>query len=241
MPAREFVPLGPLIKELTRFPGGKFYGVFFDLEDAIKEALGSGDVPMHGRPVRVMDGTKADADVPHPRRRPDTGRGLPRRIPLMLGTRIEFDRLRGWTVHVPIGRRSGVPTWPTWIRGPGIPRIEDPGHEIFETFEDIDVDRAALDDALTRLAQAQGRELPQWPTERKRRKPGRPANPWKPELHGIWEARRDSGRGESKQRAEARALLKELKVRKPKSKEDGPALSTVIGWIAAGWTDCGGI
>jgi hypothetical protein len=163
MPAETFVPLGPLVEELTRVDGGKFGGVFLFVEDAVKEALETGEVPMRGRPAREMDFTKADADLaPHLRRRPDTGRGLPKLIPLVPGRRIEFDYRREWTVRVPIGRTSDMPAS---IGSSGLRWMEHRGHEIYETFEDIEVDPAALDDVLTRLAQDKGRVLPEWPTE----------------------------------------------------------------------------
>jgi hypothetical protein len=146
MPAGEFVPLGPLVEELTRFPGGKFFGVFFDLEGAVKEALGSGDVPMRGWPAREVYWTKADVSIA-PR---STRKGLPKRIPLALGTRIEFGWPHGWTVTVP---RLASP-WTLSIGGPA-----------HETFEDIAVDRIAFEDALAALAQAQCLVLPEWPAE----------------------------------------------------------------------------
>jgi hypothetical protein len=217
MPAEAFVPLGPLVEALTRSDGGKFAAVFFPVEDAVREALVSGDVPMRGQPV------KAAADPPSHLRRSE---GLPKRIPLVLGTRIEFKWPYGWIVHVPIGRTSGTTIGTLSISG-----IE---RTIFETFEDIAVDRVAFEDALTALAQVQCRVLPEWPAERKRRNPGRRQNPWKEKLRAIWQARRESRRVEPGPTAEARALLEQLKQRRPGGK-NFPAPKTVMGWIAAGF------
>jgi hypothetical protein len=155
--------------------------------------------------------------------------GLSKRIQMWPGVRIEFEWPYGWTVTMPTGRRSGAPPW---IGGLGMRWMAYPGHEIREAFGGIEVDAIALDDVLTRLARVQGLVLPEWPTERQRRKPGRRQNPWKQELHGIWEVRGESGRGPPGPVAEARALLERLKERHPGGKHF-PALGTVKGWIAA--------